>query len=97
MTYRSRVFNFRYFIRVLLAKKAISAESLPLYFESWLQNGSDLCMFTSSQLKKFSEKHLELGGWYLDYSRNYTPSTELAGRVALDGGETPLETTYDVS
>lgn len=94
---RFHVFNCRYFIRVLLAKKAIPAESLPLYFESWIQKGSDLCMYTSDQLKKFNEKHLEFGAWYLDCNQNFTPSTELAVRQAIDGGEFAVNATDDVS
>ena len=91
MTFLSNVFNFRYFVRHLQAKNAISAESLPLYFDTWLQKGSELCIFTAPQLKKFSEKHLESGGWYLDCSRNYTPPSELADRAKLEGGHAPLE------
>jgi hypothetical protein len=82
---------------MLVAKNAVPKEALPLYLESWLQKGSDVSMFTSEQFKKFNLKHLESGCWYLDCGRNYTPSTEIVERTAIDGGEAPVVAADDVS
>ena len=89
--------NARYLVRMLVAKKVISKDALPLYFESWLQKGSDMAMFTFEQFKRFNAKHLDSGCWYLDCSRNYTPSTEVVERTAIDGGQAPVEAVDDIS
>ena len=37
---------------------------------------SDLCVYTPLQVAKFSESHLQAGGWYLDCSFGYVPPEE---------------------
>lgn len=75
----------RYFKRELLSKKAITTESLSPYFLSWVQKGTDICIYTPQQLHWFKLEHLNGGAWYLDYSASSVPKTKAAKKSAING------------
>jgi len=66
----------RYFKYELLAKKAITKESLPIFLSSWLDRSNAVCMFSAAQQRTWSSSHLASGAWYLDCATSYTPSFE---------------------
>ena len=43
------------------------------------------CMFTAHQLRTYTTAHLSGGGWYLDYTLEFTPPSEVQLRRSLDG------------
>ena len=43
------------------------------------------CMFTAQQLRTYTTAHLSGGGWYLDYTLEFTPPSEVQLRRSLDG------------
>ena len=50
--------------------------SLPSFLEDWIDESSNLCVYTHMQLVKFPRVHLVDGGWYLDCSRDFVPDVE---------------------
>ena len=57
-------------------KIVLSSSSLPSFLEEWINDKSDLCVYTPMQLAKFSRMHLVAGGWYLDCSCRFVPDVE---------------------
>jgi hypothetical protein len=57
-------------------KNALPASCLPNYLLHWVDVHSDLCVYTPLQVAKFSEAHLQAGGWYLDCSFGFVPPEE---------------------
>ena len=42
----------------------------------WVDDNSNLCVYTAMQIAKFPHAHLVAGGWYLDCSRGFVPEVE---------------------
>ncbi len=78
--------HFRYFKRELVSKGAIDVQALPQYFDAWVQKGSDQCIYTAAQLKRFKAPHLEAGCWYLECARGFAIDSEAEVKALLDGG-----------
>jgi hypothetical protein len=57
-------------------KNALPSSCLPNYLLHWVDVHSDLCVYTPLQVAKFSESHLQAGGWYLDCSFGFVPPEE---------------------
>jgi hypothetical protein len=76
----------RYFKRELVPKGAIDVQELPKYFAAWIQKGSDQCIYTALQLKRFKPPHLEAGCWYLDCIRDFVIDSEAEVKSTCDGG-----------
>ena len=64
-------------------KIVLSSSSLPSFLEEWINDKSDLCVYTPMQLAKFSRMHLVAGGWYLDCYRGFVPNVENPLTIAL--------------
>ena len=64
-------------------------EKFPQYFAAWIQKGSDQCIYTPLQLKRFNSPHLEAGCWYLDCIRGFVIESEAELKSELDGGSSP--------
>ena len=71
-------------MRLLIPKKAVTIESVPLYFQSLLSSDYDLCMFTPEQLQRFKAPHLEAGIWFLECHRKFTPEFQKEERQSID-------------
>ena len=50
--------------------------SLPSFLEDWIDDSSNLCMYTHMQLARIPCVHLVVGGWYLDCSCGFIPDVE---------------------
>ena len=50
--------------------------SLPSFLEEWIDDKSDLCVYTPMQLAKFPRVHLVAGGWYFDCSHGFVLDVE---------------------
>jgi hypothetical protein len=72
-------------MRELVEKNALASSSLPDYLSDWVNVFSPLCMYTSAQTNKFSELHLQGGGWYLDCAAGFVPVEEKALFASLVG------------
>jgi hypothetical protein len=57
-------------------KNALPSSCLPNFLLHWVDVHSDLCVYTPLQVAKFSESHLQAGGWYLDCSFGFVPPEE---------------------
>ena len=57
-------------------KNALPSSCLPNFLLHWVDVHSDLCVYTALQIAKFSESHLQAGGWYLDCSFGFVPAEE---------------------
>ena len=57
-------------------KNVLSSSSLPFFLDDWIDDNSNLCMYTPMQLAKFPRMHLMVGGWYLDCSRGFVSDVE---------------------
>ena len=75
----------RYFKFELEGKGAIASLDLPPFLSSYLDRISVACMFTTHQLRTYTTAHLSSGGWYLDYTLEFTPPSEVQLRRSLDG------------
>ena len=87
----------RYFKRELLEKGAIDLEKLPKHFAAWIQKGSDQCIYTPQQLKKFKPQHLDAGCQYLDCICGFVIESEAEVKSQLDGGSATVEDLGDSS
>jgi len=72
-------------MRELVVKNALASSSLPDYLSDWVNVFSSLCVYTSAQTNKFSELHLQGGGWYLDCVAGFVPGEEKALFASLVG------------
>lgn len=59
---------------------------MPAYFSSFLDKTSSICFYTPAQQKKFNDKHLNAGCWYLDCPPTFTPLEEVSERTIINGG-----------
>ena len=57
-------------------KNALPSSSLPSFLKDWIDDNSNLCVYTPMQLTKFPRVHLVAGGWYLDCSCGFVPDVE---------------------
>ena len=87
---------FRYFKRELVPKGAIDVQALPKYFAAWIQKGSDQCIYTAQQLKRYKQPHLHAGCWYLDCVRGFVFDSEAEVKTLHDGGVEVEEDTTQV-
>jgi len=67
---------YRFIHRELVVKNALPSSCLPTFLVDWVDVNSDLCVYTPVQVSKFSESHLQAGGWYLDCSGGFVPEEE---------------------
>ena len=88
---------FRYFMRELIPKGAIDVQALPKYFAAWIQKGSDQCIYTAQQLKRYKQPHLHAGCWYLDCVRGFVFDSEAEVKTLHDGGVEVEEDTMQVT
>ena len=72
-------------MRELVVKNALASSSLPAYLSDWVNVFSSLCVYTTAQTNKFSELHLQGGGWYLDCAAGFVPGEEKALFASLVG------------
>ena len=61
----------RYIHRELVVKNALPSLSLPSFLEDWVDDNSNICVYTPMQLTKFPCVHLVAGGWYFDCFRAF--------------------------
>jgi hypothetical protein len=87
----------RYFKRELLPKGAIDPEKFPSYFASWIQKGSDQCIYSPLQLKRYSSPHLAAGCWYLDCIRGFVVESEAELKAELDARSIAIDDSGDGS
>ena len=62
----------------LIAKKALGLHSLPAYMQSYLDDSSEVFMYSAEHMRSFGAPHLRGGAWYLDCRPGYTPPGEEA-------------------
>ena len=67
-----------YIIFELIAKKALGLHSLPAYMQSYLDNFSEVLMYSAEHVSLFGAPHLRGRAWYLDCRPGYTPPGEEA-------------------
>jgi hypothetical protein len=67
---------YRFIHRELVLKNVYPQSTLPIFLLDWVDQDSDLCVYTTMQLAKFPRVHLVAGGWYLDCSRGFVPDVE---------------------
>ena len=72
-------------MRELVVKNALASSSLPAYLSDWVNVFSSLCVYMTAQTNKFSELHLQGGGWYLDCAAGFVPGEEKALFASLVG------------
>lgn len=87
----------RYFKRELVLEGAINAQQLPKYFAAWTQRGSDQCIYSPQQLKRYKAPHLEAGCWYLDCHRGFAIDSEAEVKSLHDGGAVVVEDLVDAT
>ena len=83
--------SIKYFKRELVPKGAIHVQDLSKYFAAWIQKGSDQCIYSAQQLKRYKAPHLEAGCWYLDCHRGFTIDSEADLKSLHDGGEVDIK------
>ena len=88
---------FRYFKRELVPKGAIDVQALPKYFVAWIQKGSDQCIYTAQQLKRYKQPHLHARCWYLDCVCGFVFDSEAEVKTLHDGGVEVEEDTTQVT
>lgn len=68
-----------------MAKGALQSTALPSFLVHVFEKDSAHNIFTKRQHERFSVEQLKTGGWFLDCSNNYVPTTEeeLARSVAI--------------
>ena len=68
----------RYIIFELIAKKALGLHALPAYMQSYLDDSSEVIMYSAKHVSSFGAPHLRGGAWYLDCRPGFTPPGEEA-------------------
>ena len=68
----------KYIIFELIAKKAFGLHSLPAYMQSYLDNSSEVFMYSAEHVSSFGAPHLRGWVWYLDCRPGYMPLGEEA-------------------
>lgn len=73
-----------------MVKKAIKPADIPKYFSAWVEKSSPLCIYTPEQVNTFKASHLNGGGWYIDCSPKFCPSSEEEEMAALGAIDIPI-------
>ena len=68
----------RYIVFELIAKKGLGLHSLPAYMQSYLDDSSEVFMYSAEHVSSFGAPHFKGGAWYLDCRPGYTPPGEEA-------------------
>ena len=68
----------RYILFELTANDALRLHSLPAYLESYIDNSSEVFMYSAEHMRSFGALHLRGGAWYLDCQPGFTPPGEEA-------------------
>ena len=68
----------RYIVFELVAKKALGLHSLPAYMQLYLDDSSEVFIYSAEYVSLFGAPHLRGGAWYLDCRPGYTPPGEEA-------------------
>ena len=63
----------RYVYRELVAKDTLASFFVLVYLQSYVDNFSEVFIYTSEQVERFGLPHLRGAGWYLDCQVGYTP------------------------
>ena len=77
----------RYFKFELERNGAMASLDLPPFLSSYLDRTLATCMFTAHQLRTYTIAQLSGGGWYLDYTLDFNPPSEVQLRRSLDEKE----------
>jgi hypothetical protein len=64
-------------------KNVLPPSSLLAFLFDWIDVHSNLCVYTTMQVAKFSPSHLKECGWYLDCSCAFIPDEEEALYASL--------------
>ena len=68
----------RYIVCELIAKKALGLHALPAFLQSYLDDSSEVFMYSAEHVSSFGTPHLRGGAWYLDCRPGFTPPGEEA-------------------
>ena len=68
----------RYIVCELIAKKALRLHALPAFLQSYLDDSSEVFMYSAEHVSLFGTPHLKGGAWYLDCRPRFTPPGEEA-------------------
>ena len=68
----------RYIVCKLIAKKALGLHALPAFLQSYLDDSSEVFMYSAEHVSSFGTPHLRGGAWYLDCRPRFTPPGEEA-------------------
>ena len=68
----------RYIVFELIAKKALGFHALPAFLQSYLDDSSEVFMYSAKHMSSFGAPHLRGGAWYLDCRPGFTPPGEEA-------------------
>ena len=68
----------RYIVFELIAKKALGLHALPAYMQSYLDDSSEVFMYSAEHVSSFGAPYLRGGAWYLDCRPGFTPPGEEA-------------------
>ena len=62
----------RYIVCELIAKKALGLHALPAFLQSYLDDSSEVFMYSAEHVSSFGAPHLRGGAWYLDCRPGFT-------------------------
>ena len=68
----------RYIVCELIAKKALGLHALPAFLQSYLDDSSEVFMYSAEHVSSFGTPHLRGGAWYLDCRPGFKPPGEEA-------------------
>ena len=68
----------RYIVCELIAKKALELHALPVFLQSYLDDSSEVFMYSTEHVSSFGAPHLRGRAWYLDCRPGFTPPREEA-------------------
>ena len=68
----------KYIVFELIAKKALGLHALLAYMQSYLDDSSEVFMYSAEHVSSFGAPHLRGGAWYLDCRPGFTPLGEEA-------------------
>ena len=68
----------KYIVCELIAKKALGLHALPAFLQSYLDDSSEVFMYSAEHVSSFGTPHLRGGAWYLDCRQRFTPPGEEA-------------------
>ena len=68
----------RYIVCELIAKKALGLHALPAFLQSYLDDSSEVFIYSAEHMSSFGTPHLRGGVWYLDCRPGFMPPGEEA-------------------